>query len=34
MEALNKKLFHLNSKEKIQKSTGTFVPDLPPMDPF
>lgn len=29
MEALNKKLFRLNSKEKIQKSTGTFVPDLP-----
>lgn len=33
MEALNKKLFRLNSKEKIQKSTGTFVPDYP-MDPF
>ncbi|EAH4202185.1 helix-turn-helix domain-containing protein [Listeria monocytogenes] len=29
MEALNKKLFRLNSKEKIQKSTSTFVPDLP-----
>ncbi|EGP7167662.1 AraC family transcriptional regulator, partial [Listeria monocytogenes] len=29
MEALNKKLFRLNSKEKIKKSTGTFVPDLP-----